>query len=259
MSVWGKFLPSVTVPTGGYTWAASDAGGRFSTTLAAGAHNTMLHMAGALSTGLNADGGSAFLVTINGVGGLTVSSSSAWTTVWGNTTAAFYADLGFDGDEEVASNLLTATDPHDYGYYPGTITYGATQGSGLSDDSGWVPEETEETAKSGSGQARTIRPDRDIHRRVLQIDTIKRVEREHPKRGVAMLERYARDKKVYWYPDRADGTTGVYGTQGDPEDDPRDSSADYWLCTFNDRPNVQRGQSHPDHFIASFDFNGEPD
>jgi hypothetical protein len=162
------------------------------------------------------------------------------------------------GDEAFSTSTITASDEHRYGWYPGVISFGTTQGEGLAEDTEWVPQETETRAKA-SGRMRTIRPDRDIHHRTLRFDLIGRTERADPYRGVAMMERYAVDRTICWYPDRADGDVGSTGTQGDPQDDPRDSSCDYWLVTMVSRPRVDGSGKHPDWFSVELEVNGEPD
>jgi hypothetical protein len=179
---------------------------------------------------------------------------------WSATSNDLESVLGLAGTETFsASGLLTASDEHRYGWYPGTISFGTTQGEGLAEDTEWVPQETETRAVSGSGQMRCVRPSRDIHHRTLRFDLIGRTERADPYRGVAMMDRYAVDRTICWYPDRADGDVGSTGTQGDPHDDPRDSSCDYWLVTLVSRPRVDGSGKHPDWFSVELGVNGEPD
>ncbi len=251
MSVFGKILASITVPSGGWTfqWDADDV------TVAAGSYATPLHLGEALRVAVSTAGyGATASFTSAGIYSLTISDMSS--DDWANTTNALSLALGFDETEAVVGTTLTGTNPHPDGWYPGTISFGATGGVGLTGDSDFQPVNVGEGVVSGAGQQAHVGPSRPPWERTLSFGYIERAEMQHRTRGPIALKSRWRYRDLVWYPDRDDGDCGDYGTQGDPDDD---ATADYWLLTVVGEPQLTPHTQRPDLFNVQVRVNGEPD
>lgn len=252
MSDFGKILASVTVPTGGYTltWDADIV------TVPAGTYPTALHLGEALRAAVST-GGYASTASFTPTGIFSISIAAMTSVVWAETSAGLITALGFDGDESVVSNAVTASNPHPDGWYPGTISFGAANGVGIAADTDWIPVDVADGVVAGNGQQSLIGPSRSIWERSLTFQYITRAEMQHRTRGpIALASSRWRYRELYWYPDRDDGDCGDYGTQGDPEDV---ATADYWLVTVASEPQFPSHAQRPDLFTPIVRFNGEPD
>ena len=244
MSVWGKWLCQITVPTGGWAFAYDDGDGQIST-IPAGDYASILELCAELEDQMN-DDSSDFTVAVSATGLVTVTRGSGWTITWGSTADDLSDLLGFEEDESVSSDVLTATNRHKYGWYPGTISHGVTRGDGVAADSAWRAADEVGRVMAGSGAVAAIKPPRRRYERSVRYGAIRRSEWNDKDRGPALLEEAAATAPVCWYPDRDKGTVASTGTQGDPADDRADSSCDYWLCDVADDPDIQWNNQHPD-------------
>jgi hypothetical protein len=261
MSAWGKFLAPITVPTGGWDFKIT---GEDVAVIPAATYATVLHLCAALDTVL--EGIDDSTVTVSSVGIVTIMNDSMTGVDWGDCSDALLLVLGFDETESVLNSVVTANNPHTYGWYPGIISYGSTRGEGVADDSTWEPQDASVSSKAGDGTQTIIGPERLEYRRTLRFATIHKDEYNHPSRGAKRLMDLWRYSELFWYPDREDGVVGTYGTQGDPgpttyhDDDTLDTAGSYyWLVTQNRTPRLQRNATHPDWFSIDLILNAEPD
>lgn len=266
MSAWGKFLAPVTVSAAGWVFSWAGAGGVTQVTLTAGEYATILHLGDHLRTQLQALGvgppdHTVDLVTISSVGITTIAVAGITGADWAGTDDDFEAAFGFDGSEAMSGGELTGNDQHDFGWYPGVETFGASLGAGLSDDSRWQADDEILRQYSGSGNARIIAPARRWYRRGIRFDLIGQAEVFARDIGpICLGDRWATDV-LWWYQDRVYGTVASQGTQLDPgapnyEDDTAGNY--YYKVTVTDKPRLRRNSSHPDWFSVSMVLAVEP-
>ena len=262
MSAWGKFLAPVTVPAGGWVfgWNEAAPGGAETVTVAAGSYATILHLVKDLSDELTAFD-ATYGATVSSVGVVTITLESGATTDWASTDDDLEVALGFAGSESVSGTTLTASKKHRYGWYPGTISFGVTNGAGVTGDSGWIVEDQTIRSFAGSGSARLVAPARRLYTRSLRYGPIKRLEAlESRERGpAAFMDKWATDD-IWWYFDRDDGVVGTYGTQVDPGATSYDVDSDgnYSIVTMSRQPDFTETGSNPDWFDVRLRLNAEP-
>lgn len=259
MSAWGKFLAKITL-SGSMSLEFDDASGTHIAKVNTLEHTTVLHLAKALQDGIDAVITGSSTVTVSSTGQVTIEIPGIVSVDWAASSSELYEILGFAGTETPSSDVLTATNRHTYGWYPGVITYGATRGEGLAEDSGWWPEDMVARQVAGSGAARLIAPSRMAYRRRLAFGVLHRDEvLDDRDRGVICLADRWATLPIAWYPDRDDGTVGSYGTQGDPGAYDSDDDCDWYSVTIAAPPRVDAGSvSHPDYFRVTLELNGEP-
>jgi len=262
MSAWGKFLAPITVPTGGWVFGFNEAapGGAATATVDAGTYATMLHLVFNLQTKLKVVN-AAYAASVSSVGLVVVTLEAGATADWATTDDDLETVLGFDGSEAVSGSTLTATNKHQYGWYPGTISYGVANGAGVVADSGWVVEDQTIRTYAGDGSARLIAPARRLYTRSLRYGPIKRAEAlESRHRGPSALMDVWATGSVWWYFDRDDGVVGTYGTQVDPGRTAYaiDSDGEYSIVTMSARPDFMENSSNADFFDVRLRLNAEP-
>lgn len=257
MSSFDKYLAPITVPTGGWDFVWAE-GGSHTATVSAGDYDTVLHLASELEDRIQAIDASSF-VSVSSTGTVTIWINGMTSVTWGSTNDDLEAALGFAGDETVSAGIVTSTNQHNDGWYPGVLSYGSNHGAGRAIDEGWVPMDVAGKQYAGSGEGRYLGPDRYPYERRVRYSMIKRAERNARKTGpLAFLDRW-RTAKLYWYPDRDNGTEGSHGTQGEPGADSyhTDADCDYYLVRVHSAE-VKQSSKHPDGFDVSLVLRCEP-
>lgn len=260
-SAWPKFLAQITVPQSGLDWdfVFSDGSPR-SVTVSSGTYTTILHLAKELQDRLQALGGghASDTVTVSSAGYITLSISGLVSVTWASTNDDLEALLGLAGTETPVAGVLTALNPHTHGWYPGVISLGTSMGIGISSDSEWTAGDDAIRTIAGNGVQSIIMPSRLKYDRMLVFSGVRREEVRDRKSGVAEISDHPTVPWA-WYLDRTVGTTGSYGTQGDPGDGDVDGDIDWWSVTFNRLPRTAESPASPDYFDVSLMVNGEPD
>lgn len=234
-SPYPKFLRQITVPTGGYDFAGDD-GAPFVATVPAGEYRSVLLLCAELEDQINAEAvNETFTVAVSSTGTVTITATGAWTVTWASTDDALSTLLGFDESESVSAAVLTASETHRLGWYPGTISFGTTAGAGDTLGGDWVRDWPHVSRKAGSRAMRRVTTASPLYQRTVEFDLLSREEVLDPYRGLDGFER-GFGQPVIWYPDRTAGTVAAPGTQGDPDTDPRDSSCDFWEVYLEELP-----------------------
>jgi hypothetical protein len=258
MSVYGKWFRRIVVPTGGYDFGF-DRVGADTVTVPAGNYASYLDLMVELQERLQDDDDGDWYVTVSGTGITVVGhTTDAWTWTEATTDDDLEALMGLDGTEEVATRELTTTSAHTHGWYPGTITFGATAGAGEIVGDDWIKDWPDVAAVSGSGRMRRAAPARPVYRRKVGYDLLHKNESANHIRGVDGIER-GWVHPVLWYPDRDLGTVDDTGTQGDPHDSPLESSCDYWLVYFKRLPERQINSQKATYRRVDIELQAEPD
>lgn len=255
MSAYSKFLVrDIVVPTGGYDFATN----LVTVTLPADTYDDILHLGYELENQLDTDyPGLEWDVDFDQTGKCYISADGAWTITWGSTTTALSYMLGYDETESVSSNILTSTNGHQYGWYPGVITHGynVNRGAGLVSGPLWVPVDQAVRAWSGSRLQRTVELSTKLARRVARFDIINRDEVGDVNNGLAAIWWSHTAKSLAWYLDRSVGSCGSYGTQGTPGED-NDDDCDYWVVDLVEQPDASPEPSNPSLYMVEMVLNG---
>jgi len=260
MSTYPKFLWPITIDSSNQTFGWDETGvGAKGEDIPAADYDTILEVLAALTTVMDAEGGVAFTMAVSSVGQVTITGDAAWTWVEGTTDDTLEVLLGLDSADAVAADVLTPTDYHTHGWYPGVTSFGASSGAAHTSESDWTPAWPRAQSISGSGKMRRIAPSRPPWARAIGWDLLTDDEVLDPDRGVHALAIGAFATALRFYPDRDTGTVATPGTQGDPQDDPRDSETDFWKVYID--PDVEwqlHGQSGS-YRSVSLGLHGEPD
>jgi hypothetical protein len=247
MSAYGKFLWGASVPAGGYDFGTSLG----VASVAADDFDTILELAAELEAQLQVLSGT-FAVTCSEIGTITVTGPAGWTWVTATTDDDFSALLGLDESTDVVvSNVLTASNQHLRGWYPGTITRGraVAKGIGIVSDGRWKPVHEGSRLFTMSGEQSACFPATGLKRRALTIRPLSHEECTDEDRGVTAFIDQCIASTFRWYPDRALGTVADPGTQ----------DTDFWKCTFvGDPPDWREGGRNPDFFSVDMVLNRCP-
>jgi len=257
MSSFGKLLAPFVVPAGGWDFTFKQGETNRTVTIPAGTYATILELLDELEEQL--DTSYTPTVTCSSVGIVRIAITEMTAMNWALTSSGF-AQLGFTGTEAVVSNSITSDEPHDRGWYPGTITHGAAGGVGYTGDEDWQAEHVTDGVVSGAGQLCNIGPARPPYRRTLTFGAILREEMRHKTRGPVRLRDTWGLVELRWYPDRDVGSVARPGSQGDPGDPhyDTDDSCDYWTVRVDGETRLTPAGSFPDYFTVSVTFNAEP-
>ena len=259
MSAWPKLIWQITIDSTNQTFGWDETGiGAKTADITAGSYATILELLAELKTQMDAAGGITFTLTVSATGQVTITGDAAWTWTAATTDDGLEAILGLDGTESVASNILTPTDAHTHGWYPGVTSFGSASGASPSSDTDWTPEWPAAEAVAGSGALRRIAPSRARWVRTVGWDLLTDDECLDVDRGVQALAR-AWTVPIRWYPDRDIGTVASPGTQADPQDDPDDENADYWLVWLVEPPGWQLHAQSGAYRSVELVLHGEPD
>jgi len=241
MSAWGKFLPSIDIPTGGYTLAWTGSGATTEITVPAGAYDTIIDLCEAIEDELQALGAGppshiGDLCSVTSVGRVVLLIGGITAEDWSNTDDELEELLGFDGTEDVSGGLLTGNEQHQHGWYPGVLGRGESDGEGLSSDTGWHVADKAGVILAGNGAAAIIAPTRRAYRRRIRFSSVKLDEVFDRYKGPKAFEDLWATRVIAWYLDRDDGVVGTPGTQGDPGDPwyHSDSDCDFYEVTVQD-------------------------
>jgi hypothetical protein len=256
---WGKFLPEITVPAGGYDLGFTYSGAKVAT-IPAGTYDSILTLGAALATALeSAASALAWTVAVSELGIVTIDADGAWTVNFGTTDDALETLLGFAGSETVdGSYTLTATSPHTHGWYPGSITYSrrSDRGVGISSGAMWIPQGGAAVRTwAGDGEQCTVCPPTLPVRRAIRFDIVDVSEAQDPVRGVMALAGAHLASRFRWYMDRSVGQVGALGDAGDPWTD-TDDDCDYWIVDLADDPEVARVPQNPRKYSVELVLSG---
>jgi len=259
-SPWGKFWArDIVVPTGGWDFKADCLVAV--ATIPAGTYDDVAALLQELHDQCEADAsGTGWIMDISDVGIVQIfCDDTGWQPTWASTDDDLSTLLGFDETETVGGYTLYSTYPHDYGWYPGGITYNNNEARGAGVTSGpfWVPVDTAVRSWSGSGKQRTVTMGSELWRRTLRFSLVNKDEVSHLTRGIAALWSVHKHRQFAWYPDRSVGSPAVPGTQGDPSTD-TDDDCDYWLVDLVDQSKVQAEPGNPSLFTVELTLNGRP-
>ena len=259
MSSWGKFLCEISVPTGGWVFAWVEGATSEEATIPAGTYSTVLHLLSTLDTLMGAEVVGGAYITTNELGYVSITTDDFTELDLTNSSAALYTLLGFTGSETAVSHVVTSANPHTHGWYPGGITYNSTsRGVGLASGKLWLPVDSAIRTWSGSGKGRIVTTGNLLRRRTARFDLIDQTEAEHPTRGPLILADTHLSKSWRWYIDRAVGTPGSQGIQGNPWTHTDTTFGGYWKVTIAEAPAIQTRPEHPTKYSVEVVFNGEP-
>jgi hypothetical protein len=257
MSVYGRYIWDITVPTGGWDFDTSLTA---AVTIPADTYD-IFELCAELKTQLDADpSGHTWTVEVDSVGTVSITSDAgvAWTITWGTTDDDLEAALGLDGTEvEDASHVIYGNEQHDFGYYPGTISYGRTlnRGCGHSNTRLWLDHFPVVRARSGNKSMRTVGPATSSETMNLQYGLIKDAEHDDTDIGLKGFIRACTAVQFKFYPDRANDPTGTPITVATL---PHTEGTDYYLCTFDLNGDVRvRQQGGPGFCTFQLTLNRE--
>jgi len=248
MSVWGKFIGEIVVPTGGYDFAGDDGAG-FVATLPAATYSSIYTLCDALETVINAETANEDVtIAVSSIGIVTITGTGAWTITWATTDDDLSTLLGFAETESVdGSDVLTATSRHLYGWYPGRQTFGtlSSSGVGIVSNSIWEPEyETGVRQYAASGNVRLLMPTTPIRRKDITFAIIS--DDEADGEFLTFYEGFI-SKTFFWYEDRDDGVVGTEGTQ----------DTDYWEVSWYQDAGIEQA-NNPNFFTVRMFLSREP-
>jgi len=259
MSAWGKVLAPIVVPTGQQIGWEEAPASSYTANITAGTYATILelmaHVAAVMTAGAN-----TYAATVSEVGIVSIvrdTGTTAWESDWTNTSAWLIAALGSDETETVSGVTLTMAAASPTGWYPGVTSFGASSGASETGDSDWTADWPKADGIAGTGKLHRVGPPRAAWRRQLSWDLLKGTEVLDPDRGVHALQSAFIDK-IRYYPDRSVGVVGTVGTQGDPQDDPRDSETDYWAVSIM-IPEWQLNANGASYRSLDLELHGDPD
>lgn len=255
-----KFLAPITVPTGGWVFAF-DYGGAKTATIPAGTYTSILDLLDELATRLTAaTPGSTWTVLVSSTGIVSIALDDGWTVTWASTTDALEAVLGFAGGEAVGGgDTLTATLRHQHGWYPGVISFGASDGAGTIEDSGWQADGGTERQHAGSARACLIGPARRRYLRTVKYGPLSAEECfDSQLRGpVSLLDRWS-TLALLWYQDRTLGTVATPGSQTDPGAYEVDGDKAYWKVRLAKPASRQQSGGNPNWYTVELTLSAEP-
>jgi len=254
MSIYSKYLWSVTVDTSNNNFGFDPGGGDDTVNITMADYGTILEVCGELEDQLIAYNAEDWVVGVSSVGIVTITNNdSDWDSHWGSTDDGLEALLGFDGTEEVqtvgSSYVLTATNQHQHGYYPGCLSWGysTSGGAGNTNPRLWKPNWPMVRNVAGNNAQRTVGPATARETMMLSYGKIHNDEYDDTDIGLRGFWDACIASTFRFYPDREDGTVATPGTQ----------NTDYYLCSFVRDP-VTREASHPNYMTFQLELNKEP-
>lgn len=223
MSIYSKFLWPIIVPAGGWDFGFDDAEDSRVATIAEGTYATILEVGAALRDAMEGVSSVGFEVNVSPVGTLSISGDDYWVRDWLATDDALSAVLGFVEPEDAIDYVLTATNQHLAGYYPGLLTFGRStaNGVGITTASEWVPDWPMVRQLAGNNQMALVGPSTPSYSRTLDFGLIGRTEYQDQAIGLLGFWNNCIAQEFRFYEDRALGTVAAPGAQG----------TDYELCT----------------------------
>jgi hypothetical protein len=259
-SCWGKLLiRDVAVPIN-LTFAWSEGATPHTVIVLAGTYDTILDVAEALQDAIDTEiSPSTSTVTIDQLGTVSIYVPGMTAVNWVTTSTGFSTIFGFDRTETVTGATVVSTYQHQYGWYPGAITWNRdpNRGAGVSSGPRWTPQDASVATTSGAGYRHRVGPGRPPRLRTLRFDLLYKTEVQNRTIGVDALEDRFFASRMSWYPDRTVGEVGAPGVTGDPRL-LTDADVDYWVVTLQDIPTEQTRSEHPDWYSVELRLNGEP-
>ena len=249
MSAFPKLLWSITVPAGDWDLGFSDAGGARVAVIPAGVYTNIFDLAAEVATQMNAVSAVNFTATVSQIGTVAIAGDAAWTITWATTDNVLSYQLGFTELEAVVDKVLTSTNQHLSGWYPGLVSWGRTvnRGTGFARRFGFKATWPVAQSIAGNEEARTISPANPSRESPFELDVITWTEYDDAARGLTAWLNACVASSFYIYPNRALGTVAVPGTQ----------NTDYYLATLVD--GVVRDRDVPPLYVSiSAEFHREP-
>lgn len=229
-SIFPKFLWAIEIDITNQTFGY-DAGS--SVDIDVDNYTTILELLDNLETKL----GAGYTCSVSEIGIVSITKTSAWTADWGGTDNALETILGFDGTETVdGSYVLTATNQHTAGYYPGVISWGrlTTKGTGFATPLMWQPVWRTVGVRAGNNKMHTIGSQTPSYEASPMLGMISEDELTDDF-GLFNFSNSCILSQFRLYPDRSDGTVATPGTE----------DTDYYTCKLLNRkglhPKVGRG------------------
>lgn len=251
-SPYHRYIWNITVPAVGWDFDTSLTA---AVTIPAGTYD-IFELCDELKTQLDADPSAhTWTVEVSSIGTVSITSDAgvAWTITWATTDDDLEDALGLDGTEvEDASHVIYGNLQHQYGYYPGTISYGRNvhEGVGTTNTRFWEHNWPMVRARSGNKEMRTVGPAVPSEMSQLQYGLTKIEEYNDEDIGIKGFQTACVTSTFKFYPDRSVGT--VAGL-------PHTQDTDYYLCTIDLSGDIRvRQQGGPGFIMWSIILNREP-